>query len=287
MTPQEKIKNNEFLLSLDMANADREQKLAWLSQIIENEIEKSPEEQDLDLIAECTEYMQELCAGEMTVPTERKEQMLLEVKARMAQEVEEKKVIARRPRVWLKVMSAAAAVLILMFSTLTVAAKVGGYSNAFEFLSINVEKFLNMKQGDTIDENGITWIKGGESISYPTIEDLLVNEKLDILYPSQLPNATRVTQIMQQVYDETCIIYAFVFDDATLSMIVSTDWVVSNDDLTSYEVYNTHGHIFYIKTFSNGTYQAIGHDEKYEYNITYSNYDELKNILDNMKGIEQ
>ena len=54
---QDKIKSNEFLLGLNMENADNEQKLAWLCQIIANEIDKPEDQQDIDLIAECTEYM--------------------------------------------------------------------------------------------------------------------------------------------------------------------------------------------------------------------------------------
>ena len=55
---QDKIQSNEFLLGLNMDNADNLQKLVWLSQIITNEIDKPEDQQDIDLIAECAEYMQ-------------------------------------------------------------------------------------------------------------------------------------------------------------------------------------------------------------------------------------
>ena len=144
MTPQEKIKNNEFLLSLDMSDASREQKIAWLSQIIENETEKIPEEQDLDLIAECTEYMQELSEADAIALTSVKEQALAEVKSKYPTVREKGTVITKKPKVLRKIVAILAAVILLTFSTLTVAAKVEGYSNAWEYVVANIQRFLNM-----------------------------------------------------------------------------------------------------------------------------------------------
>lgn len=287
MTPQEKIKNNEFLLSLDMSDASRDQKIAWLSQIIENEIQKPLEQQDLDLIAECTEYMMELSESDIMIPLEKKRQALLETKANNPAVEKKGRVITKKPKLRLKIVAAIAALLVLSFSTLTVAAKVGGHGNAWDFVVANIERLFNMEQGDSFEEGSITLIKGGESVSYQSMEEMISKENVDVLYPTKLPKDIQITVVKQLIFDEDNITYIIVFDNDALSILATTDWAVSADDLTSYEIYSTHDRTFYIKAFSNGTYQAIGYDEKYEYNITYSNYDELKNILDNMKGIEQ
>ena len=287
MTPQEKIKNNEFLLSLDMSDASRDQKIAWLSQIIENEIQKPLEQQDLDLIAECTEYMMELSAGEITVPAERKEQALLEAKANNPAVEKKGRVIAKKPKLRLKIVAAIAALLVLSFSTLTVAAKVGGYSNAWDFVLENVGNISKMEPGDFIDGDGITLIKGGKSIAYGSIEELISTEGYDILYPSKLPNDIRITKITQQVVSETHIVWTFSFNNDGQSLSVSNLQQISSGDLSSYEVYETDKIVFYIKSFSNGSYQAIGYDQKYEYQIIFTDYESLITILSNMKGIEK
>ena len=284
MTPQERIKNNEFLLSLDMSNASSEQKIAWLCQIIKNETEKSSEEQDLDLIAECSEYMLELSKEDAIVSAEKKKQALAEVKSKYPAVKKKRPVMTKKPKMLRKIVAILAAVILLTFSTLTVAAKVEGYSNALDFVVANIQRILNMEQGESLDEGGITFVKGGKGVSYDSMDELVYMEGLDILYPAGLPEGVQITKITQQIAGENSLLYVFVFDDANLSIVVSPDWTINPDDLASYDIYSVQGHNFYLKCFSNGTCQAIGYDEKYEYNIMCSNYNDLKLILDNMKG---
>lgn len=58
------LNSNEFLLSLDMRNATKEQKIKWLLQIIDNELDKPEEEIDYHLFNEATSYFNELVKGE-------------------------------------------------------------------------------------------------------------------------------------------------------------------------------------------------------------------------------
>ena len=51
--------------------------------------------------------------------------------------------------------------------------------------------------------------------------------------------------------------------------------------------YETEYAVFYIRSFSNGTYQVMAYDDKYEYSVSYKDYDILIQILDGMKGIEK
>ena len=51
--------DNAYLCSLDMSHANREQKIAWLTQIINNELDRG-EEADEQLIMECAEHLEQL-----------------------------------------------------------------------------------------------------------------------------------------------------------------------------------------------------------------------------------
>ena len=71
------IKNNDFLLSLDMSKATQEQKIRWLCQMIKNEVEKPEAERDNDLICECSDYLSEL-SDPSEEPTPQQMQRVLE-----------------------------------------------------------------------------------------------------------------------------------------------------------------------------------------------------------------
>ena len=288
MTPQEKIKNNEFLLNLDMKDASREQRISWLCQIIKNETDKPEDQRDFELIAECTEYLQELSEPDAEPTQEQMDRVLLEIKVNHPASKEIEMPVAKRPRKLLKIMAAAAAILVMLFSALTVTAKIQGYGNAFDYVMESIRDLLNIGAGDSIERTGVTLIKGDKNIFYESVEDLLITEDYDILYPEELPNNIEITRIVQQVINENYTVYSYQFNDLKLSITASTVRSVTTDDLQSHDIYETSSGIaFYIKAFSNGTYQAISFDEKYEYRIIYNDYELLKTILNNMKGIEK
>ena len=76
------IKNNDFLLGLDMSKATREQKIQWLCQMIENEVDKPEDERDDSLLSECANYLRELSDPQAKPTPEQKQRILQEIKAR-------------------------------------------------------------------------------------------------------------------------------------------------------------------------------------------------------------
>ena len=76
------IKNNDFLLGLDMSKATREQKIQWLCQMIENEVDKPEDEMDFALIDECSDYLRELSNPEAEATPELKQRILQKIKAK-------------------------------------------------------------------------------------------------------------------------------------------------------------------------------------------------------------
>ena len=75
------IKNNDFLLGLDMSKATREQKIQWLCQMIDNEVDKPEDEKDASLLSECSAYLRELSDKDAEPTPEQKQRILQQIKA--------------------------------------------------------------------------------------------------------------------------------------------------------------------------------------------------------------
>ena len=289
MTRLENIKSNAFLLGLNMNNATKEQKIQWLCQIIENETEKPEDEIDFALIEECSAYLRELSDTKAEATQEQKKRILKQIKAHHNQTAKgSAKVFCPMWKSPKRIIALAATLSVLLaFSTLSIIANIKGYSNAWEFVVENIQKIPGMHPGDKVNDGEITLIKGEESISYSSIEDLMQTEGYDILYPAILPDGVAITNVSQQVVNEEYVIYSIHFSDIELSMVVSNKVTVSDDDLQKYESMATSNMTFYVKRFSNGVYQAIGNDGKYEYMISFNDYDSLMIILNGMRGLKK
>ena len=288
MTRLESIRDNTFLLGLDMNRATKEQKIQWLCQIIDNETDKPEDEIDFALIGECSAYLRELSEKAAEATKEQKQRILQQIKAHHNQTATKSaKVLRPSWKAARKAVAIAIAAVLLLALTLSVIAKVKGYSSAWEYVKENIQKIIVLDAGDRVNDEGITLIKNDGVIAYKSIEELLENEGLDILYPAELPDGVQITKISQQNVSEEKIVYSYRFTDQDVSIVTSTVSAVLTEDLEKYEVYSTAHMTFYIKKFPNGVYQAIGHDEEYEYIVSASDYDELLIILNGMKGLEK
>lgn len=286
MIPHEKIKDNNFLCNLDMDNATREQKIAWLCQIIKNEVEKPEDEQDVDLISECSDYLYELSEDDFRYSEEELQQGLEKIKQKSQASGATVLPMKKRRKRLIRATLGFAATFVVLFSGITVAAKTQGYTNAWEYVSQNVDKILKMKPGDRIGEGNITLIKGEESIIYTSIEELIKKEKYNILYPSKLPDNTHIQKIIQHYTGDGSMMLSFQTNDPTLSFTISNNSSILDEDLQCYEIYQTPNITFYIDKKSDDTCQAIGYYENYEYCFMYGDYDILIMILNNLKGLD-
>ena len=289
MTRLECIKSNAFLLGLNMNKATKEQKIQWLCQMIDNETDKPEDEMDFALIDECSAYLRELSDKAAEATKEQKQRILQQIKAHHNQTATTKSAKVLRPN-WRKVgriVAIAAAVATILVSTLTVLAKVNGYSSAWEYVKDNLQRIAGMDAGDRVNEGNITLIKNDEAVAYPSIEELLEKENLDILYPAELPDDVQITKISQQIIAEDFILYSIHFTDTELSMAISSKITVSEEDLMQYEQYISADTTFFIAQTSDGMFQAIGHYDGAQYLICSKNYNMLLFIIDNMKGIER
>ncbi len=289
MTRLESIRNNAFLLDLNMTRATKEQKIQWLCQIIDNETDKPEDEIDFALIGECSAYLRELSEKAAEATKEQKKRILQQIKVHHNQTATTKSAKVFRPS-WRKVgkiVAIAATVAALLISSLTVLAKVNGYSNAWEYIKENIQKIIGMDAGDRVNEGNITLIKGGESIAYSSIEELMQTEGYDILYPATLPEGVKITQVSQQIVNENYILYSIQFSNPSLSVVISTQKSVSEDRLKNYERVEHPFLTAYLVKQTDGVFQVIGWDENYEYLFYCSDYDVLIKTINSMKGIEK
>ncbi len=284
---QEKIKDNRLLCELDMTHATKEETLAWLTKIIENETEKNEEEQDQALISECLDYIDELLEAEVVCTDEAMQRGLERIE--QATREEGRAQILPKPKKGkkrlLKTLIAVAASFTVLFSGIAIAAATQGYDCAWAFLKDNFKRFTKMEPGDSYSEKSVTLIKGGETISYKSLEELMQTQKYNCMTFGYLPNGIQIQRVIEEKIDDTRIKLFFLLNDSNLSITVYNYQNVSEDELKQYPLYKSPSIDFYIRSFEETKFYAIGYTNGYEYQIFYSDYEELIKIIDNMKGI--
>ena len=288
MTHLECIKDNTFLLGLNMSKATKEQKIQWLCQMIDNETDKPEDEMDFALIDECSAYLRELSDKAAEATKEQKRRILQQIKAHHNQTATKTaKVLRSNWKTARKAVAIAIAAALLLTLTLSVIAKAKGYSSAWEYVKDNLQKIAGMDAGDRMNDKGITLIKNDGVVAYKSIEELLESEGLDILYPSELPDGVQITKVSQQIVSEERIVYCYTFNEQNTSILISTVKSVSSEDLSEYEILQTKNMIFYLEKTPEGMYQAIGFDDKCEYRVCCNDYNVLIKLLNGMKEVYQ
>lgn len=250
-----------------------EEKVAYLFDIIHEEVSKPWDEVDQELVAACSECAEKYNQNVAPALTEADvEQRLAEFKQNYG-----KKVSKPIRTNWIRkaAIIAAAAVLTCML-TLTVAAKAYGFQNIGEFV---VYAMNNLFPGESVDENKITYIYNGESVEYSSIEEWHENEGTNMLYPTVLPKGVFIDEIFKtQDVDGTNLI-TYNFNSQSIHITISECYVfdLSKRDDPTYT--NSDGLMFYIIRGQ----EAVCQTETHEYIIKCENYDWLKMIMEGMR----
>ena len=289
MTRLECIKSNAFLLGLDMNRATKEQKIQWLCQMIDNETDKPEEEIDFALIDECSAYLRELSDKPAEATKEQKQRILQQIKAHHNQIATTKSAKVLRPR-WKtvrKVVGIAIAAVLLLTLTLSVIAKVNGYSSAWEYVKENIQKIIGLDAGDRVNDGNITLTKHDGVVTYNSIEELLQEEGYDIMYPSELPEGVQITKILEQVVSDERTVYCYMFSDQNISITASTIYSILEEDLEKHTKIESVSMKAYLMKATDNDYQVICYDGDCEYLIRCYDYDVLITILNGMKGLEK
>ena len=259
-----------------------------LCQMIDNETDKPEDEIDFALIGECSAYLRELSDKAAEATKEQKQRILQQIKAHHNQTATKSaKVLRPNWKTARKVVAIAIAAALLLTLTLSVIAKVKGYSSAWEYVRENAKIFFNMSPGSKAKDGEITLTKHDGVVTYNSIEELLQTEGYDIMYPSVLPEGVRITKISEQIVSETRTVYCYRFTDENLSILVSSQANVPPEYLEEYEKIENASMPAYLVKKSNGGFEIIGYDNKYQYLIYANDYDVLIGMLNGMEGLEK
>lgn len=162
-----------------------------LMAIILLESEKDYREMDSELIKECVDFLMEL-DGEKGLTKKEIEQRVAAIpfkgKVTAISSYAKKKMRAKR----LAVVAAVLAFIIALFGILAIASG----STTSELLRQVGQTIHSWFEGGSVDYGDITFVKPDETKTYSSVEELVKEEKLDILYPTWLPENEKIISII-------------------------------------------------------------------------------------------
>ena len=243
------------------------------------------DEGDIELINACAERMDELNGPLMTeehfwavinkvdaeMVSDKKETTPVDAPVNAPARVVKKRIIWKK--VWL-----VAAIIVLLISAATITASAFGF-NVFDYF----KQVINLPVGGRVDQGDITFINSGKMKTYSSIDELLIEEEIDILYPSVLPNGAVIKQVNISKNANHGEAIQFITND--LSTIVSVDTNIEDFEVTGYvESVDIEERVYYLFS-DNGFYAICNYDNCYYY-IGSDSYENLILIIENMREVK-
>ena len=165
--------------------------------IILLETAKDYKEMDSDLVTECVDFLMEL-EGIKRLTKEEIEQRVNAIpfkdKVTALNSYAKKKVAAKR----IAIIAAVLAVLITLFGLFAIASG-DTFSEFFRQMGDSIYELLDR---NPMDYENITLIKPNETKTYSSIEDLVKDEEIEILYPTWLPENEKIVKVLYVQGDE-------------------------------------------------------------------------------------
>ena len=270
-------------------NSDNQEFIKKLELLRDLEAEKPVEEMDVSLVMACVELILELRGETVNFTPEE-----VEEKVRKIPFVEEtttlntppKSVKGRSTKVKSRkilLIAAIISILIAIFATISVAFE----WNIFDELKNRFGTVFDVPVNQEIDVNGVSVFRYGEDKDYTDIEVALKTERINVLYPSNLPMDTDIKKLLfyQENGKEKV---AFVFYDENLLYSITLKQQLS-DDIKSVanEILEIKEFECYVvdKTETNET-QIYFEYNKNVYKLMYNNKQDLIEIIENLKEPE-
>lgn len=286
--------NNKNHFEQKFTPLSSEKKINLLYEIIQIEQEKPEDEADMDLILECTEYINELRSTEklLTAKPSKKLQGLLDRIATQdlisnSQESAASNThnpFSRSKKT--RIVLVLAAALTLLFSSLALAAHISEDGPAWQLLSSILSKAFDWEIGETYSEGSITIIKENDSVIYDSMEELLKAEGWDLMYPSVLPQGVSLKEVNVVERIEKGLHISYVYSSPVFSVTITEHFDFDSEQFSNKPKYEVNGVCYTIFQFDSSV-QAIAQVDDFEYSIFYEgSYNELLVILDGMKGID-
>ena len=288
---QKQFNNNDYLTRLNMSDAPRDVRMQWLCRIIDNEMAKNVDEIDMELVNECQEELAELMAEERTerfagqdASTSAESEYAGNLSSRGRTHAKGHTACYAKKRIRLASLIAAV-VILASFASLSVVASFKGYASAFEYVSAMAKDLFNMNDGEMVEDGNITIIKNGEYTNYTSIEQMVQEEKLDIMYPTNLPDGLEIEKIIMVDLEDGKTSIEFIFSNIKTSLLINNYYSIKQEDLESNNssILKTNCSTFYMVK-KDITYHGICYKGNNEYLINSDNYDLLITLIYALAG---
>lgn len=188
---------------------------------------------------------------------------------------------ARKKRIRLrKVLIIAATFLILVIGISAIAEAMG--FGVFEYF----RELMGMPAGSRIEEDSIALIRLDETKEYASIEELLRDQGLSILYPTTLPDGVSIESIYIYDIETGGKSIEFSFGDVNTFIIVDTNVGMPSDEYVNSEKYSVGNYEYYLLEDELGCYAVCYHNNAY-YTICSASQDNVIFIIENMKEFKK
>ena len=184
--------------------------ISYLDSQIDEELDKSPDEQDWNKVKELLHSLDEATRGTFDLDPV--------VKAKKKEQIKKLYTRKKANRRWLPVTVAAALVLLVM--AVPVASATFKNLSLTEAIKEWGKEWFNIPEEEQVERGGITIIKNGKEEVFANQSDFLKHEKINILYPTWLPNSAEIEDIYVWDNNTRQISIVYDFSDERLSYTV-------------------------------------------------------------------
>lgn len=152
--------------------------------------------------------------------------------------------------------------------------------NIFEY----IDQIARQSEGTEKEENGLTFYNGGETKEYESLKDAVEKEKLNIMYPTSLPDSVviKAIQILNSDLGDKNI--QFLTNDSSILIIVDTSVAPTDNAFQGKKLYHKDG-VDYI-LYENETeykFAAYCNVNNCAYTIQAKEYEDLIYVIENME----
>lgn len=261
-----------------MENLSDQDKVAYLFGIIDQEKDKPWDQIDFEKIEECSRHIGKLMESELPELTDER---IEDIRKKNDERFKAAHHPAPKKRMLAKRIIGIAAAVAILFCAATIT--VSAYSEGMSIGEYIVYVAKNLFPGESVEHNGITFIREDEMVIYDDIESLIENQKLEIYYPTELPDGVYIEKIVltgdiTQAEEECTLIFVFNESDISLTIRNYDPVNLNNSEFT----YDTLAGTFYVLK-KGDEYQAICKTETYEYILSVADVSMIKTILKGLK----
>lgn len=282
----EKFFREMELLSMELTMQEKLKLISFFELLLDNEVSKPLGEMDSKSVDAYIKILMNLQDMHIELSSEFIDEQVRKIfhkeeKTALPEAVKTTKKYFNKKKVWL--VAACIAILVALFSIVSVASD----WNVFDFLS---EKFGSVHSApieEGVDFNGITITNHGKGTKYKTIEDALKAEKIDVLYPSVLPDGITITNITTFIEDSEKVV-TFNFSNFDINLTVFYNRELSTEAKTnSTKTQEINSILCYICEMPDVSLYQIEFEYKGNlYSFNHTNKEELIKIIENLKEID-